>query len=285
MAPLSGNVTKIDASLDRLHPAVGGSSGPAITSTMTQAQVQQARDNSTRSQKARRDVGVKLRVAKGLLALRRKQYEAAATELGGIGEQGGLGDWEGEAISSADLALITAICSMASCSRAVLREKLLERPSFHSSVDDSQSWILDILRAFVDAQYGDALAILTKAEVSSNIFHISSQPFLLLNPFLSQHTPSLIGEIRTRALVQYLTPFSSVRVSAMASAFGADEAAMLSEVCTLAENGSITARIDLVDRILSLPTKDPRASAFHSAVRHGVKITAQTQDKMFRMRM
>ncbi len=108
---------------------------------------------------------------------------------------------------------------------------------------------------------------------------------MLLNPFLAPHAPDLLQKIRQRALVQYVAPFSSVRISQMAEAFGTDEDAMVYEVCQLAEGGSIVARVDLVDRVLSIKESDPRAEAFRSALEGGRKITAETQANVLRMRL
>lgn len=108
---------------------------------------------------------------------------------------------------------------------------------------------------------------------------------MLLNPFLARHTPDLLQQIRQRALVQYVAPFSSVRISQMAAAFETNEDAMMLEVCQLAEGGNIKARIDLVDRVISIKSKDPRADAFRSALDGGRRITAQTQANVLRMRL
>lgn len=108
---------------------------------------------------------------------------------------------------------------------------------------------------------------------------------MLLNPFLARHTPDLLRQIRQRALIQYVKPFSSVRISQMAQAFETNEDTMMFEVCQLAEDGNIKARIDLVDRVISIKSKDPRADAFRSALEGGQKITAQTQANVFRMRL
>lgn len=108
---------------------------------------------------------------------------------------------------------------------------------------------------------------------------------MLLNPFLARHTPDLLRQIRQRALVQYVAPFSSVRISQMATAFETDEDTMVYEVCQLAEGGNIKARIDLVDRVVSIRSKDPRGDAFRSTIEGGRKITAQTQANVFRMRL
>ncbi|GMK54863.1 hypothetical protein CspeluHIS016_0114490 [Cutaneotrichosporon spelunceum] len=270
---VSGNAAKTSASLDRLHPAKDASDAP-VSSTMTRAQVEQSRTQAARSAEVRRAVGVKLRVARGLLAIDSGEWSYAARELGEIGEEGGLVDWEGVVISTADLAFLTAILALASGSRDYIKRVLLDRPSFHAAIDDSQSWILDLVRAFVGAHYGEALTILHKAE-----------PYMLLNQFIARHTPALLQKIRQRAVVQYVAPFSSVRISQMAEAFGTDEDAMVYEVCELAENGSISARVDLVDRVFSIKEDDSRAKAFRSALEEGYKITAATQANVFRMRL
>lgn len=139
---------------------------------MTRAQVEQSREQAARSTEVRRAVGVKLRVARGLLGLAHGEYARAAREFAEAGEEGGLQDWDGAVISTSDLAFLTAICAIASGSRDYIRRIILDRPSFHSAVDDSQSWILDLVRAFVSAHYGEALGILRKVEVSSR-HHLS----------------------------------------------------------------------------------------------------------------
>ncbi|KAL1409446.1 hypothetical protein Q8F55_003429 [Vanrija albida] len=272
-APLAGNVTKVEASLDRLHPPVTGSSSKE-SATMTTTQVAQNREIQARSQAVRRAVGVKIRVAKAVLALSHNDYARAARELGEVNEEGGLQEWEGQAISTADTAFISAICALATGSREHLRRVLLDRASFHSAVDDSQGWVLDLVRAFVDARYGDVIVLLGQAE-----------PHMLLNPFLAPHTARLVELIRTRAIKQYITPFSSVRISAMAQAFGSTEDAILAEVAGLAEAGDLKVKIDLIDRILTIKDKDPRADAFRNALDVGHKANTLTQASTLRLRL
>jgi len=108
---------------------------------------------------------------------------------------------------------------------------------------------------------------------------------MLLNPFLSPHTTDLLLLIRTRGIVQYLSPFSSVRIPAMATAFGTDEDEMLAEVCRLAERGDIPVKVDLVDRVLKIKEKDPRADAFHAALENGTAMTNLAIGNVFRMRL
>lgn len=114
---------------------------------------------------------------------------------------------------------------------------LVDRSSFRSALDDSNRWILDLVRAFIDARYGDALTLLNKHEA-----------MLLLNPFVGPHTDILLSLIRTQAIVLYVTPFSSVQIGVMANAFGTDGRQMLLSVERLVEEGKIKGRIDLIDK-------------------------------------
>lgn len=52
---------------------------------------------------------------------------------------------------------------------------LLDRASFRSSVADGQAWLLDLIRAFVGAQYREVAQILRKAEVSDPLASILPQ--------------------------------------------------------------------------------------------------------------
>lgn len=75
---------------------------------------------------------------------------------------------------------------------------------------------------------------------------------LLLNPFLCPHVQPLIDRIQTRSIVQYVTPFSSVRIETMAEAFGVETEEILRQVEALVEDKRITARIDLIDLVRRL---------------------------------
>jgi COP9 signalosome complex subunit 1 len=153
--------------IDRLHPVAAT---VPVSSTMTIAQVQQNRASEARNQAVRRAVGVKLRVARAVLALSHNDYQRAARELGEVGEDGGLEEWDGEAISTPDVAFLCAMCTLATGSREHIRRVIVDRASFHAALGDHQGWVMDLVRAFVDARYGEALTLLRKAEVS---FHVA----------------------------------------------------------------------------------------------------------------
>ena len=61
------------------------------------------------------------------------------------------------------------MCVLATGRRNTIRDVLLSRSSFRSAVDDTQQWILDIVRLYADAQYGEVKALIQKVTVSLNV--------------------------------------------------------------------------------------------------------------------
>ncbi|KAK4689314.1 COP9 signalosome complex subunit 1, partial [Tremellales sp. Uapishka_1] len=273
---LAGHITKLEAQLDRLHP----STQSKVTAPLGDAQgitagdLRASRENQARSADVRRAVGIKIRVARGLLALQNREFEKAARELGEIGEEGGLGEWEGCAISTADIAVIVGLCVLATCSRDRIRTTLLDRTSFRAGVDESDKWVMDLVRAFMDASYSEVMEICKKAE-----------PGLLLNPHLSASTTSLLKMIQTRSITQYVLPFSSVKISIMSQAFGLSEGDMLIQVEDLVAKKQVEGKIDLIDKILVIQKKDERKDLFKNAWRVGTETTKSTMAALLRMRL
>lgn len=71
-----------------------------------------------------------------------------------------------QAISTADVCLLAAMCILSSGDRDRIRRIILERSSFRAGLDDTQAWISDLTRAFVSANYQVVSRILAKVEVS-----------------------------------------------------------------------------------------------------------------------
>jgi COP9 signalosome complex subunit 1 len=62
--------------------------------------------------------------------------------------------------------LISGLCILATGRREQITDTLLDRTSFRTSLDDSQGWLLDLIRAYMNAQYGEVKAIYNRVEVS-----------------------------------------------------------------------------------------------------------------------
>jgi hypothetical protein len=73
----------------------------------------------------------------------------------------------------------------------------------------------------------------------------------MLNPFLSSHIPELLQGINTRAIIQYIQPFSTVSLPAMSSATGIAETHLLAQLEDLIEQKKVKGKIDLIDMVSS----------------------------------
>jgi hypothetical protein len=115
-ASLPGHLAKLEAALERAYPSTStdkapasasapgpgpgpGSAGPSgagrDAASMTAADLRDARERETRTSAIRAAVAVKVKVARGLVALGNGEYERAGWELGGAMKDG-LGVWEGQ---------------------------------------------------------------------------------------------------------------------------------------------------------------------------------------------
>jgi COP9 signalosome complex subunit 1 len=100
----------------------------------------------------------------------------------------------------------------------------------------------------------------------------------LLDLHLQRHVPILYAHIRTRAIKQYIIPYSRVTLNAMAKVFSPGAAVTNSEGVTdatspfvlelieLIEVGALDTRIDLEKGVLVSKEVDPRAEVHESAL-------------------
>ncbi|WWD04033.1 hypothetical protein V865_002096 [Kwoniella europaea PYCC6329] len=274
-ATLPGHISKLEATLDRLHPPPTSSKNQAEAANVTASDIRERRENELRSLSVRKSVMIRIKIAKGLVALYNREWAKAARELLGVQEDcGGQADFEGKAISTSDIGLIVTFCTLANGDRDQIRRVLLENPNYKSQIDDSNSWLIDLINSFVDADYGQVMRLLYKSE-----------PILLLNPFLSAHTTTLIDLIQTKCILQYVQPFSSIRIQTMANSFGLTEEQMLGLVEGLVEGKEIRGKIDLIDHVIQMTEPDYRNEMFKNAYQVGKKVSEVTQSAILRMKM
>ncbi|ORY35037.1 putative cop9 signalosome complex subunit 1 [Naematelia encephala] len=272
LSTLPGNISKVEATLDRLHPPPGPSSAVPQDARTTAGDVREGREREARAAAVRKSIGIRLRVARGLVALADRDFARAGRELGDLCENGMLGDWRGVCISSDDVALISVLCILATGTRDRIRAKLVDRPVFRATLNDSGNWILPLVNSFLGARYDQVSSILK-----------SKEAYILLNPFLSPHCETLFASIQRDSMVQYVLPYSSVQIATMAQAFEMDQNAMIAALETLIVDGSIRGKINLIDGILELKAPDQRAQLFLKVLETGQKTSQITQAAHFRL--
>lgn len=75
------------------------------------------------------------------------------------------------------------------------------------------------------------------------------QPYLELDYFFYEHVPVIFEKIRSKAIVQYFSPFVSVNLNTMAEALKTNVPALEKELSRLIMEGQISARIDSHNKV------------------------------------
>jgi COP9 signalosome complex subunit 1 len=78
------------------------------------------------------------------------------------------------------------------------------------------------------------------------------QPTLLLDIHLHEHVEALYQKIRNKALVQYFSPFISIDLNTMATAFNTTVSGLEKELSKLIMENLIQARIDSHNKVFAL---------------------------------
>ncbi|GFR53055.1 hypothetical protein Agub_g15730, partial [Astrephomene gubernaculifera] len=210
----------------------------------------------------------KLRAAAGLQALQARKYKAAARKFCEVGPD--LGSSYCEVLSQHDVALYGSLCALASLERGELRSRLVAHIGFREVLEGAPE-IREVVHAFYNSQYAAALRGLE-----------ALKPALLLDLHAAEHVPSLYAAIRTRALCQYVQPFSSVNLHAMAEAFNTPVSDLEKQLAVLIMEGQISARIDSATKVLYASQSDARASTFSRVLAVGEAFCRDTRALLLR---
>ncbi|RXG55120.1 COP9 signalosome complex subunit 1 [Armadillidium vulgare] len=116
----------------------------------------------------------------------------------------------------------------------------------------------DIIFKFYESKYASCLKLLDELKDT-----------LMLDMYLAPHLNTLYSNIRSRALIQYFSPYMSADMDKMADAFNTTIAGLEDEVMTLILNGQIQARIDSHNKILYAKAVEERSVTFERAFEMG----------------
>jgi COP9 signalosome complex subunit 1 len=161
--------------------------------------------------------------------------------------------------------------ALASYDRQELKKKVIDNASFRSLLELTPD-IKDMIHDFYSSQYASCLQKLDKLK-----------PVLLLDLHLSDHMEGLYQQIREKAMIQYFSPFLSVDLNAMSTAFNTSVAALEKELSKLIMENLIQARIDSHNKRLYARLTDPRTSTFQKSLQTGDEFLHQTSAALFRM--
>lgn len=177
--------------------------------------------------------------------------------------------WQKEVISPNDIAVYGGLCALAYMDRSDLQSKVLANAEFRNFLE-LEPHIRRAINLFCNSKYSACLEVL---EGYRNDY--------LLDVYLSKILPTIYSRIRNKSIVQYFIPFSCVTLDEMASKFPPAEGRTIEEdLEEMIKNRQLDARIDLVDRLLISPPKDPR----HEVQEEALKM-AESYDHTLRLRL
>ncbi len=213
----------------------------------------------------------KLNVSSALAHLDSKKYKLAAKKLLSCDIR--LDDHFNDVISCNDITVYAGVTALASFERRELKDKVLENASFKNFLE-LNPLVKQLLNDFYDSKYTSALGALDQL-----------LPQLKTDIYMREHVQSLVEKIRSKALIQYVSPFSSVDLRKMANVFSTTVENVESEVAQLIMDKHIKARIDSHNKILYARMTDERNNTYQKVMEFGDSFVRETEANILRMNM
>lgn len=213
------------------------------------------KNEKSKSKKEKNEDSTKINCLAGLHELATRKYNTAADNLVRVkmDDTHQLTD----ILSANNVAIYGGLCALASYNREELRRKVLQCADFKLFLELEPQLREAIIR-FMESKYPDCLKLLDELKDA-----------FMLDIYLAPHVKPLYKLIRSRAMIQYFTPYISTNLHLMASAFNTTVAELEEELMRLILDGKIQARIDSHNKILYAKDMDPRLLAFDNVMKKG----------------
>ena len=190
----------------------------------------------------------KLKCAAGLAHLENKRYKLAAKKFVKVAAE--LGSQYNEVSAQHDVAIYGGLCALASFDRQEMKSKVIDNSVFKQSLELVPE-VRELLYDFYYSRY---------AACMSHLDRIKGE--LMLDIHLHDHLEELYAQIRNKALIQYCTPFTSLKIATMAEAFSSTVPQLEKELAKLIMDKHIQAQIDSQNKILYARHTNQRSGAF-----------------------
>lgn len=175
-----------------------------------------------------------------------------------------------EIMSPNNIAVYGGLCALASFDRTELHKNVLSSPTFKLFLE-LEPTLREAIHKFYESKYPICLSLLDELKDA-----------FLLDIFLAPHVNSLYSSIRSRALIQYFSPYISADLRLMAVAFNTDTNSLEEELMKLILDGSIQARIDSHNKILYAKDTDARLCTFEKVLDMGIQWQMKTSAMILR---
>ncbi|KAM7207339.1 hypothetical protein V8F20_002219 [Naviculisporaceae sp. PSN 640] len=176
-----------------------------------------------------------------------------------------------EIASPNDVAVYGGLLALASMDREALQEKVLDNASFRAFLE-GEPHIRRAVTQFVNGRYSQCIATLEEYRTD-----------YMLDIYLQKHIPKIYAEIRSKCIVQYLIPFSRVKLDSMQAAFGRPDKPVEDELVQMIKAGTLKARINTIDRLVTVVSPNPRLKMQTEALEAAQNYEKQAIDRLRRM--
>ncbi|KYQ91512.1 COP9 signalosome complex subunit 1 [Tieghemostelium lacteum] len=214
----------------------------------------------------------KLRAATGLANLESSKYKFAAKKFIETPFEQNASVFS-DIISPQDIAIYGGLCALATFDRAELKKKVLDDAVFRNYLELVPE-VRELIRDFYASKYAPCLNALDKLK-----------PVLLLDIHLRAHVDNLYSRIRSKALIQYISPYVSVDLVSMATAFNTNIQQLEREISKLIMDDSINSRIDSHNKRLYSRKIDQRSTTFDKSMQVGHDFISNTNHLLLRLEM
>ncbi len=177
-----------------------------------------------------------LKIGHGIALLGQEKYKEAALSFLSA-DPGASASTYSELASQADVATYGGLLALASMGRDELQHSVLDNAQFRTFLEQAPH-IRRAVAQFVSGRYSACIAILE-----------SYRPDHLLDLYLQKHIATIYSQIRSKCIVQYLTPFSCVSLDTMSKAFGRPDQGIEVELADMIQSGALEARINTIDKV------------------------------------
>jgi COP9 signalosome complex subunit 1 len=134
--------------------------------------------------------------------------------------------------SPSDVAMYGGLLALATMDRGELQSRVLENSSFRTFLEH-EAQLRKAINFFVNGRYSNCLSSLESIRADC-----------LLDLYLQRHVDHLYLVIRSKCIMQYIVPFSCVKLETMEAAFSVQDQSLEDELVEMIKKGRLEARID-----------------------------------------
>jgi COP9 signalosome complex subunit 1 len=210
-----------------------------------------------------------VRITRGIVALALGNFEDTARYF--LHLEGEPSECESEMVTRSDIAVYGGLCALATFERSALQSKVLDNQNFRSSLE-REPYLRKAISFYVSGRFTAALEILE-----------SYRTDFMMDMYLQRWVGTLLENIRSKCIVQFVYPYSCVTIDTLRQAFPSRGRDIQEELRDLIRAGTLKARINTIEGLLTAVTPDPRAELQKSALVMAKNYEKQALERIRRM--